>query len=74
MNLSAQIHSSIKKNISRKEHSIVELEEKFFDSIQWLESDSEDFFSVNGDFTFSCGNSPKNLKTWKENSLTDTKK
>lgn len=23
-------------------------EEKFFDSIQWLESDSEDFFSVNG--------------------------
>ncbi|MBA0621000.1 hypothetical protein Godav_006658 [Gossypium davidsonii] len=59
-------------------------EEKFFDSIQWLKSDSEDFFSVNGgeifpnffhpDFTFSCGNSPKNLKTLKENSPTDTKK
>ncbi|TYG41485.1 hypothetical protein ES288_D12G178700v1 [Gossypium darwinii] len=49
MNLSAQIHSSIKKNISRKEHSIVELgtrQEKFFYSIQWLESDSEDFFSL----------------------------
>ncbi|KAA3462693.1 putative protein isoform X1 [Gossypium australe] len=71
-------------------------EEKFFDSIQWLESDSEDFFSVNGgeifpnfvetnyfhfpiiiallNSTFSCGNSPKNLKTLKENSPTDTKK
>nr|KJB50341.1 hypothetical protein B456_008G164700 [Gossypium raimondii] len=77
MNLSAQIHSSTKKNIARKEHSIAELgtrQEKFFDSIQWLESDSEDFFSFHPDFTFSCANSPKNLKTWKENSLTDIKK
>ncbi|KAA8533292.1 hypothetical protein F0562_033174 [Nyssa sinensis] len=33
-------------------------EEMFFDSHPWLESDSEDFFSVNGDFTPSRGNTP----------------
>ncbi|KAM7506506.1 hypothetical protein LguiA_016959 [Lonicera macranthoides] len=34
-------------------------EETFFDSQAWLESDCEDdFLSVNGDFTPSCGNTP----------------
>ncbi|OWM74004.1 uncharacterized protein At3g27210-like isoform X1 [Punica granatum] len=34
-------------------------EDIFFDSRQWLDSDSEDdFFSVNGDFTPSHGNTP----------------
>ncbi|KAK6930840.1 hypothetical protein RJ641_002633 [Dillenia turbinata] len=33
-------------------------EEKFFDSYPWLESDSEDFFSVNGDITPSYANTP----------------
>uniref|UniRef100_A0A2P2JK56 Uncharacterized protein n=1 Tax=Rhizophora mucronata TaxID=61149 RepID=A0A2P2JK56_RHIMU len=34
-------------------------EEIFFDSQPWLESDCEDdFFSVNGDFTPSCGTTP----------------
>ncbi|CAL5395963.1 unnamed protein product [Camellia sinensis] len=32
--------------------------EKFFDSQLWLESDSEDFFSINGDFTPCWGNTP----------------
>ncbi|KAB2053000.1 putative -like protein [Gossypium arboreum] len=64
--------SSMEQEISFRDSS--NTEEKFFDSIQWLESDSEDFFSVNGDSTFSCGNSPKNRKTLKENSPTDTKK
>ncbi|XP_039059802.1 uncharacterized protein At3g27210-like [Hibiscus syriacus] len=49
-------------------------EESFFDSNPWLESDSEDFFSVNGDSTFSRGNSPKTYKNLKANSPTDTKK
>ncbi|TYJ05397.1 hypothetical protein E1A91_A12G161500v1 [Gossypium mustelinum] len=47
--------SSMEQEISFRDSS--NTEEKFFDSIQWLESDSEDFFSVN-DSTFSCGNSP----------------
>ncbi|XVE84140.1 hypothetical protein DITRI_Ditri16bG0145800 [Diplodiscus trichospermus] len=34
-------------------------DETFFDSRAWLDSDCEDdFFSVNGDFTPSCGNTP----------------
>lgn len=34
-------------------------EENFFDSQPWLESDcDDDFVSVNGDFTPSCGNTP----------------
>ncbi|ONK77232.1 uncharacterized protein A4U43_C02F4440 [Asparagus officinalis] len=34
-------------------------EESFFDSEAWFDSDCEDdFFSVNGDFTPSCGNTP----------------
>jgi hypothetical protein len=33
-------------------------EEAFFDSQPWLESDCEDFYSVNGDFTPSRGNTP----------------
>ncbi|XAR64414.1 hypothetical protein NMG60_11024736 [Bertholletia excelsa] len=32
--------------------------ESFFDSQPWLDSDSEDFLSVNGDFTPSRGNTP----------------
>ncbi|CAM8912709.1 unnamed protein product [Rhodiola kirilowii] len=34
------------------------LEEVFFDSQVWLDSDIEDFYSVNGDFTPSRGNTP----------------
>ncbi|KAG2307820.1 hypothetical protein Bca52824_027568 [Brassica carinata] len=35
-------------------------DETFFDTNQWLQSDSEDdFFSVNGEFTPSRGNTPK---------------
>ncbi|CAH8358052.1 unnamed protein product [Eruca vesicaria subsp. sativa] len=35
-------------------------DEAFFDTHQWLQSDSEDdFFSVNGEFTPSRGNTPK---------------
>ncbi|KAE8707284.1 putative Serine-threonine protein kinase, plant-type [Hibiscus syriacus] len=49
-------------------------EENFFDSNPWLESDSEDFFSVNGDSSLSRGSSPKNYKSLKANSPTDTKK
>ncbi|MBA0743904.1 hypothetical protein Gogos_006555 [Gossypium gossypioides] len=68
--------SSMEQEISFRDLS--NTEEKFFDSIQWLESDSEDFFSVNGAWfhpysTFSCGNNPKNLKTLKENSPTNIK-
>ncbi|XP_078434030.1 uncharacterized protein At3g27210-like [Wolffia australiana] len=33
-------------------------DEMFFDSHTWLESDCEDFYSVNGDFTPSRGNTP----------------
>ncbi|XP_043707392.1 uncharacterized protein At3g27210-like [Telopea speciosissima] len=33
-------------------------EEAFFDSQAWLDSDCEDFYSVKGDFTPSCGNTP----------------
>ncbi|KAF3435217.1 hypothetical protein FNV43_RR22304 [Rhamnella rubrinervis] len=33
-------------------------QEDFFDSQPWLESDCEDFYSVNGDFTPSRGNTP----------------
>ncbi|XP_039047231.1 uncharacterized protein At3g27210-like [Hibiscus syriacus] len=88
--LSAQIHPpTTKDNFAKREHSIVEpslmyqqtsfgdlgkTEENFFDSSPWLESDSEDFFSVNGDSSFSRGNSPKNYENLKLNSPTDTKK
>ncbi|XP_022133665.1 uncharacterized protein At3g27210 isoform X2 [Momordica charantia] len=33
-------------------------EEAFFDSRAWLDSDCDDFFSVKGDFTPSCGSTP----------------
>ncbi|XVF02718.1 hypothetical protein REPUB_Repub04eG0198400 [Reevesia pubescens] len=46
-------------------------EENFFDSQPWLESDCEDFFSVNGDSTSSCGNSPQHQKSFRESSLRD---
>ncbi|XP_022734591.1 uncharacterized protein At3g27210-like [Durio zibethinus] len=45
-------------------------EENFFDSQPCLESDCEDFFSVNGDST-SCGNSPNHQKSFTESSLRD---
>ncbi|KAK6252343.1 hypothetical protein QUC31_014063 [Theobroma cacao] len=45
--------------------------ENFFDSQPWLESDCEDFFSVNGDSTSSCGNSPNHQKSFTESSLPD---
>ncbi|XVE85295.1 hypothetical protein DITRI_Ditri17bG0080400 [Diplodiscus trichospermus] len=45
-------------------------EENFFDSQPWLESDSEDFFSVNGDST-SSGNSPNHQKSFTENFVRD---
>ncbi|OMO60442.1 hypothetical protein CCACVL1_24132 [Corchorus capsularis] len=43
--------------------------EDFFDSQPWLESDCEDYFSVNGDSTSSCGNSPTHQKSFRENPL-----
>ncbi|XP_022776313.1 uncharacterized protein At3g27210-like [Durio zibethinus] len=46
-------------------------EENFFDSQPWLESDCEDFFSVNDDSTSSCGNSPNHQKSFGESSLRD---
>ncbi|CAK7327379.1 unnamed protein product [Dovyalis caffra] len=33
-------------------------EDMFFDSYPWLESDCEDYLSVDGDFTPSCGTTP----------------
>ncbi|KAF6162894.1 hypothetical protein GIB67_021043 [Kingdonia uniflora] len=40
-------------------------EKTFFDSQAWLDSDCEDdFLSVNGDFTPSCGNTPKQLSNF----------
>ncbi|XAR51989.1 hypothetical protein NMG60_11006811 [Bertholletia excelsa] len=40
-------------------HDLSSKEETFFDSQPWVESDCEDdFFSVNGDFTPSRGNTP----------------
>ncbi|XVF43739.1 hypothetical protein PTKIN_Ptkin02bG0064700 [Pterospermum kingtungense] len=45
--------------------------ENFFDSQPWLESDCEDFFSVNGDSASSCGNSPNHNKSFRESSLRD---
>ncbi|KAF6161437.1 hypothetical protein GIB67_009316 [Kingdonia uniflora] len=40
-------------------------EETFFDSQAWLDSDCEDdFLSVNGDFTPSCGNTPNRLSNF----------
>ncbi|XVE92166.1 hypothetical protein REPUB_Repub01dG0073900 [Reevesia pubescens] len=46
-------------------------EENFFDSQPWLESDCEDFFSVNGDSTSSCGNSPNHPKSFTDSSQRD---
>ncbi|XP_042477579.1 uncharacterized protein At3g27210-like [Macadamia integrifolia] len=40
-------------------------EETFFDSQPWLESDSEDFYSVKGDFTPSCGNTPNHQSSFR---------
>uniref|UniRef100_M4E9T3 Uncharacterized protein n=1 Tax=Brassica campestris TaxID=3711 RepID=M4E9T3_BRACM len=45
---------------SAKKTSGSSKDEAFFDTNQWLQSDSEDdFFSVNGEFTPSRGNTPK---------------
>ncbi|TXG56076.1 hypothetical protein EZV62_017389 [Acer yangbiense] len=38
-------------------------EDLFFDSQPWLDSDCEDYFSVNGDLTPSCGNTPIHHKS-----------
>ncbi|XP_031268005.1 uncharacterized protein At3g27210-like [Pistacia vera] len=43
--------------------SLSSKEEMFFDSQAWLESDCEDYFSVNGDLTPSSGNSPIHHKS-----------
>ncbi|XVF85234.1 hypothetical protein PTKIN_Ptkin17bG0101300 [Pterospermum kingtungense] len=43
-------------------------DENFFDSEPWLESDCEDFFSVNGE---SCSNSPNHHKSLSASSLHD---
>ncbi|KAA0034204.1 hypothetical protein IC582_023285 [Cucumis melo] len=40
-------------------------DEIFFDSQAWLDSDNDDFFSVNGDNTPSCGNTP----LWRPNTI-----
>ncbi|KAE8698921.1 putative Serine-threonine protein kinase, plant-type [Hibiscus syriacus] len=44
-------------------------EERFFDSQPWLDSDCEDFFSVNGDSVSSSCNSPNHQKSFRENSI-----
>ncbi|KAL6350651.1 hypothetical protein AAG906_025581 [Vitis piasezkii] len=41
-------------------------EEVFFDSQPWLESDCEDFFSINGDSTPHHGNTPMNQSSFRE--------
>lgn len=41
-------------------------EEAFFDSHPWLDSDCEDYFSVNGDLTPSRGNTPIHEKSFIE--------
>ncbi|XP_038891766.1 uncharacterized protein At3g27210-like [Benincasa hispida] len=40
-------------------------DEMFFDSQAWLDSDNDDFFSVNGDNTPSCGSTP----VWRPNAV-----
>ncbi|GMI87699.1 hypothetical protein HRI_002439200 [Hibiscus trionum] len=45
--------------------------ESFFDSQPWLDSDCDDFFSVNGDSVSSSGNSPNHQKSFRESSIPD---
>ncbi|KAF9673667.1 hypothetical protein SADUNF_Sadunf10G0047900 [Salix dunnii] len=39
-------------------HDLGNREDMFFDSHPWVESDCEDYLSVDGDFTPSCGTTP----------------
>ncbi|KAJ6323949.1 hypothetical protein OIU76_011280 [Salix suchowensis] len=39
-------------------HDLGNREDMFFDSHPWIESDCEDYLSVDGDFTPSCGTTP----------------
>ncbi|KAF9677798.1 hypothetical protein SADUNF_Sadunf08G0145000 [Salix dunnii] len=39
-------------------HDLSDPEDMFFDSHPWVESDCEDYLSVDGDFTTSCGTTP----------------
>ncbi|CAN8266267.1 unnamed protein product [Cochlearia groenlandica] len=55
-------HTPVKSrwSFSSSKKSFGSKDETFFDSQQWLQSDSDDdFHSVNGDFTPSRGNTPK---------------
>ncbi|KAG7548726.1 hypothetical protein ISN44_As12g038880 [Arabidopsis suecica] len=57
--LSAQVKSRWSFSSSKRSFGSSK-DESFFDSHQWLPSDSEDdFYSVHGDFTPSLGNTPK---------------
>ncbi|XVE74798.1 hypothetical protein DITRI_Ditri12bG0047300 [Diplodiscus trichospermus] len=61
--------SSMEQETSSRDLS--KTEENFLDSQPWLESDSEEFFSVNGDSTPSSGNSPKHQKSFIESPAPD---
>ncbi|KAL4302414.1 hypothetical protein GQ457_10G026470 [Hibiscus cannabinus] len=89
MDLSVRIQSPVKENnvadidslpvLVNCNFSASKAEESFFDSQPWLDSDCDDFFSVNGDSVSSSGNSPNHQKSFRENavpaeSLMDTKK
>ncbi|KAK8477078.1 hypothetical protein V6N11_034891 [Hibiscus sabdariffa] len=68
MDLSVRIQSPIKEN---NVADIGKAEESFFDSLPWLDSDCDDFFSVNGDSVSSSGNSPNHQKSFRESSISD---
>ncbi|KAE8690818.1 putative Serine-threonine protein kinase, plant-type [Hibiscus syriacus] len=72
MDLSVRIQSPIKDdNVGKEAADMGKAEERFFDSQPWLDSDCDDFFSVNGDSVSSSCNSPNHQKSFRENSKPD---
>ncbi|KAJ6769192.1 hypothetical protein OIU74_022792 [Salix koriyanagi] len=50
-------------------HDLSNPEDMFFDSHPWIESDCEDYLSVDGDFTPSCGTTPIRQGSYIETTL-----